>query len=482
MQPSGGTLLPPVSEPSGLAALSLVTLISGAALSGSASLSAVLVAIGLALGAWPVVVTRGDLIVRVTALVGFVWVLYGAMVGSLPDWTDVGRVEDWATTEGRILVSLATIMIASAVRSRSALRWLLVSACVVVTVVHVVALVIYFARWSPPEFPIEVRRLFFGLSSSHHVVSFLSVVVALISLGTGRLMDAKLRWSVLAVALASIFLAGSRTALLGVLAGAVVIAVYRFERRRLWQVLAVGVVALAALVATNDRFRTTAGSLVDPEFFSAAADSFTSADGDVARERSDSEAEANILLRLSFWGEAADHIVDSPIVGMGAFRQNDANWTFSGTPGFVYLATGGDDVFNDSEPHNVILYLLIEVGIVGLLLFSAPYVIAWRRTTSRDAPDDDSGATADDATGDTTTEGAATDHSVVEHVERPDRTTCAVLTRSTIAASLAMSMVSSGVLAAGLGVIANAVIFAGAAVAMTTGLPISDPLPEEVDA
>lgn len=440
------TGLPPITQPGSVAAAALVSMVAGAALSGSNAVSAALVGIGLVAGAWPVWTVRHDPIVRIVLVTAVAWVLYGAIVGSLPRLDRPRQLERWATTEGRVLVALATTAIATAVATARQLRWLLAVACGVVTVLHTLALLIYITGVDVPVFPIQLRDLFFGFASSHHVVAFLSTGVALVVLAVPDAVSGRWRWYVLGVSLVSIVLSGSRTSLLGLVAGAVVIAWYRVGRRRFWQVCVVGLVALAAIVGVSDRFRTTARSAVDPDFLRSAYDVFTSGDADLARERSSSEAEANALLRISYWGDAMQDVFNSPVVGMGAFRQNDEQLEFSGVRGIVYVATDGRNRFNDSEPHNVVVYLLQETGLVGLALYSAPYVLAWRRVGVRPEPDDEPD---DEPDGDglDTAAGRRT------------------LVRAGVVGAAAMSMVSSGVLATGLGVIANSIVFATAAVA-----------------
>jgi hypothetical protein len=431
-------------------------MIAGATLSGSNGLSAALVGLGLVGGIWPVWTVRNDPIVRLVVIAAIAWLVYGAIVGSLPRLDRLRQIERWATTEGRILVALATTAIASAVTTVRQLRWVLAAACAIVTVLHTIALAIYVAGVDVPVFAIELRGLFFGFASSHHVVAFLSAGVALVVLAVPDVARGWWRWTTLAIALASIVLSGSRTSLLGLVAGAVVIAWYRVGRRQFWQVCAVGVVALLAIVAMSDRFRTTARSAVDPDFLRSAYDVFVAGDSELAVARSSSEAEANALLRLSYWGEAAQDVVNSPVVGMGAFRQNDERLEFSGVSGVVLVATDGRNRFNDSEPHNVVLYLLQETGIAGLALYSAPYVLAWRRVGARRDPGVEP---------DTESESELE----IDHEGRPVGLETPVgrraLARGGIAGAAAMSMVSSGVLATGLGVIANTVIFGTAAVA-----------------
>ena len=46
----------------------------------------------------------------------------------------------------------------------------------------------------------------------------------------------------------------------------------------------------------------------------------------------------------------------------------------------MWVATDGERVHNDAEPHNQVLYLLSETGVVGLFAYATPFVLAWRWT------------------------------------------------------------------------------------------------------
>ncbi|WP_166657405.1 O-antigen ligase family protein [Ilumatobacter fluminis] len=425
-------------SPSSLAAIALVVLVVAATISDADALSAFLVAVGLLVGAWPAWTMRRDRIVIVAGTIVATWLVYGLIVGSLPSPNSTGDVADWASTEGRVLVVVATIAIASAVTSIVDLRWTGRSIVLAVTAAHVLAFVAFGAGSSLPGFRVDLNGLFMGLSSSHHVVGFVAVGVLMIVLSCPSWFVSWQQAVAGLVALASIVAAGSRTSLLALLCGGAVIAWRRLDRRRF--VIAVVIVALlgAALVASSARFRTTVDVMTRPEFPSEVWRSFTNGGTQGIRDMSDSAPEANILLRVALWGVAAEDFVDSPIVGIGVFRQNDDDLAFEGVRHVVFVATSGENRFGDDEPHNVLLFLGQEVGVLGVALYATPYMMAWRRTRRRDEGPDDGGVVG------------------LDEVR--------LLTRATIVMAFAGSMVSSGVLATGLGLVSNAMIFAAAAV------------------
>ena len=158
---------------------------------------------------------------------------------------------------------------------------------------------------------------------------------------------------------------------------------------------------------------------------------FTTGSRERARELSKNEADANILIRFALWGQAMDQFESSPIVGIGRFRVNDRDLEFRGTEGLVWVATGGDRFHNDDEPHNQLLYLLAETGVVGLLAYATPFVFAWRWTRRRP-------------------NGAAGDEQ------------WRMLSRVSLLYAVIVGLVSSGTMGTGLGLI-TAVLYFGAA-------------------
>lgn len=423
---------------SSMAAIALVLLVVASTVSDADLLSAILVAVALMLGVRPVWTHRRDPIVIVSSSIIVVWFGYGLLVGSLPSPTAIGDVVDWASTEGRVLAVVASIAIASAVTGFADLRWAGRSIVLAVTVAHVVAFVAFVAGVSPPGFRVDLGGLFMGLSSSHHVVGFVAVGVLMIVLSCPSWF---LPWQQVVagfVAIASIIAAGSRTSLLALVCGGAMIAWRRLDRRQF--VFALVAVALlgGAIVASSARFRTTVDVMTRREFASEVWRSFTNGGTQGIRDMSDSAPEANILLRVALWGVAAEGFVDSPIVGIGVFRQNDEELGYTGVRHVLFVASSGVDRFGDDEPHNVLLFLGQEVGLVGIVLFATPYVMAWRRTRGSAGRSDDVG------------------HDDLDEVR--------LLARATIVMAFAGSMVSSGVLATGLGLVSNAMIFAAAAV------------------
>jgi len=130
----------------------------------------------------------------------------------------------------------------------------------------------------------------------------------------------------------------------------------------------------------------------------------------------------------------------SPIVGIGRFRVNDADLRFSGAQGWLWVATGGERVHSDNEPHNQVLYLLSETGVVGLIAYATPFAWAWRWT--RRDPDGVDGADGDEQ--------------------------WRLLSRVSLLYAVIVSLVSSGTMGTGLGLIA-ALLYFGAGRAYVLG-------------
>jgi O-antigen ligase len=101
----------------------------------------------------------------------------------------------------------------------------------------------------------------------------------------------------------------------------------------------------------------------------------------------------NIEDRLNYWERAVEWTLASPAVGGGAFRFNDADLTFSGVRGVVYVATDGERRFDAGQAHNVYLHVAAETGLLGAVAFFAPWgwtcvVLARRRPTKEPSPGD----------------------------------------------------------------------------------------------
>ena len=258
-------------------------------------------------------------------------------------------------------------------------------------------------------------------------------------------------WVPVAVAMVSIGASGSWSALIGALAGGVLIAIHRLGGRRAILV-GVAIAVLGAGYVGEQRTIPHDGRRGD------AAGVRVGGEGGVGRVPTRGNPGRHVELgrrgehpqpHPGSGGSCGDGFANSPLIGIGVFRQNDAELGFSGPRGMVYLATSGDRVFNDSEPHNVVFFLLQEVGVAGLLLVGAPYAVAWRSCRDDEPPriGQPAGDTDDDP-----------GRPVVAAMAF-DPETAALLVKSMILLAIAISMVSSGLLATGLGLAANAVIF-----------------------
>lgn len=83
--------------------------------------------------------------------------------------------------------------------------------------------------------------------------------------------------------------------------------------------------------------------------------------------------ETSIGSRLHFWKRSAQWMAQHPLLGAGT----------GGWPEAFYAATEGDDAFmhnrDRDHPHNEYVHLTVQLGPLGLLLFVALLVVAFRR-------------------------------------------------------------------------------------------------------
>lgn len=469
-----------------------VLLVAAAALSGSDVLSALLAAVAVMAGARPVVTNlRRDLVTQLASIVALVWLLYAAVVGSLPSPSAPGEVADWAANEGRALLALYAIAIGAAIRSSAVCAILLRRMVLVVASTLVVGLLSHWSNVSPPLFDDRQRRLFHGLTSSHHVAGFLGAAMVLVVVAFPRLLPRNARIGVVALGVVAIALAGSRSSLVGLAAGVVVVLAHLLDRRR-FVVVVTGLTVLALLVMIPvPRFRQTIEIVVRPEFVSDAVQSFESGTRQQAVRLSDSTVEANMLIRFALWGEQIDVIRSSPLVGIGRFRGNDDELRLWGVDGVFYVAIDGERS-PLGQPHNMYLYLLGETGIVGLLVFMTPYAVAVARTRRRsdspllgpavdardvDAPDVHAGdehAESDAAKepAEPTDDPAGGPEAVVtvgwtywsaaEASDVVDPRTWRALSRGGLAVGLTIGLFSAALMTTGLGLVVNLIVFGAA--------------------
>lgn len=365
-------------------AVSMALLVASAATSGVGPLSAVCGVLGIALAVPAGLAARSDRIAQVVAGLGAVWVVYGWLVGGTPSGS-IGAVRAWIETEGRSLVVLGLIVSTRGLRRRATLVRGVQMIIAVVLATMAMALVLFLAGVGR----VGGGDLFVGFTSSHHVPGFLACVAIIMLVVDPALVP--IRWMRIA-AFAVLFVAavasGSRTSMFAAVVAVATVVVVRRGFRSLLVPALVGLLLVGLAFAGSTRLRQTGELVVTGELFVDGFEAFTTADSRRAVELSDSEAEANILIRFALWGEAIDQFSTSPIIGIGRYRVNDREPEVSGIDGFVALVTdAGDKRHDDEEPHNMYLYLLAETGVLGLLWGMAPFWMVWRDTR----PDPDVG-------------------------------------------------------------------------------------------
>lgn len=473
-----------------------VLLVAAAALSGSDLLSTLSAAAAVVLGAWPIAVRfRRCIPTQLACGIAAFWLVYAAVLGSLPPLGDAGAVADWASAEGRAFLALYAIAVGASFTSRRSVSDLVGWIVAAVAVSLVVGLVSHWFHVGPPPFDHRSRRLFHGLTSSHHVSGFLGAGLVVIVAAVPGLFRRWVRVATLLIGVLAIALAGSRSSLVGLGVGIVVVLAHLLDRRRAVLVVVAMTAAAALVLLPVPRFRQTVEIVTRPEFLSDVAAAFDDGTKQGARQLSDSEAEANMLIRFALWGEEFDVIRSSPLVGIGRFRGNDDEVELRGVDGLVYVAVDGvRSPFG--QPHNMYLLLLGETGIVGLLLFASPYVVAVRRTRrasiAATAPVDDSDGDGDEDD-DAHDDGAAIDRDGTtplpatmswsywtgpEVAGPPEPAGWRALSRGSLAVGLTIGFFSASLMTTGLGLILNLLVF-GAAAAYTDAVAAAGPVDGE---
>ncbi|MFK7919136.1 MAG: O-antigen ligase family protein [Ilumatobacter sp.] len=364
----------------------VISFVLAASLSDVTLLSVAGVAIGILALLIPVFVARHHPVTRSAVIILGLWILSALVAQSLPGFGDGGAIRAWAETEGRALVVIGVMAAMPGLRAVRTFERLMRLSVAVISASVAVALVLHVVR---NEF--GQNSTFSGLTSSHHVIGYLTAtsIVALIALP--QLFPSTTVRLVLGCILGNgLLLSGSRAALAACLFGILVVVWQTQNRRVLLMAAGSLIVMLIGAVAVSDRIQDTAEIFSSTEFFRDARTAYEDGTTDRARSLSNNEARTNILIRFALWGNAADQFTSSPLIGIGRFRTNDTDLEFSGIENVAYVATSGDSLFNDAQPHNQVIHLLVETGAIGTLAVCVPFVIAWRRSSgsSRDgAPD-----------------------------------------------------------------------------------------------
>lgn len=99
----------------------------------------------------------------------------------------------------------------------------------------------------------------------------------------------------------------------------------------------------------------------------------------------------NLQTRFAQWTYASKTFLESPVIGSGFGRFNDHKLVWRGVPHLVYLAAQGEREYSEQlrfeqgrivslgNTHNSYLQMLSELGVLGLVLLVALWVMMFRR-------------------------------------------------------------------------------------------------------
>ena len=444
-----------------------VLFVAACSLSGSDLVSSTLVSGAIIGGLRPV--TRrftGCVPSQLVAAIAVFWLIFGLLVGSLPSPMDPGAVFRWGSTEGRSLLALFAIAVGASFRSERAVVTMLRSIVFVISLSLVIGFVSHVFHVGPPLYEHRPRKLFHGLTSSHHVPGFLGASVVLIVASLPRQFSLRTRLVAVLVGLVAVGWSASRTSLAALAVALIVLFAHLLSRRRLCLAIAAVVCVSAALVPVVPRFRQTIEIVTRPEFASEVVSSFETGTMRNARRLSDSGVEANILLRFAMWGAEFDDVRRSPLLGLGRFRGDDVETQLFGRDGFVVVALDGERRHSHAQPHNMYLYLLGETGLTGLAVFSTPYVWAVSRSRQRTRRSD-VGRAKDDPSPEIVDGPAVSPFGLVHWVaprtdHGPNRDSWRALARAMLVFGLVAALTSAGLLTTGLGLVVNLAVFGAA--------------------
>lgn len=309
--------------------------------------------------------------------------LLGAAVGASPS---PGELTQFLGFEGRPFVSYAPLLALATMRTTMGD---LARVRAVMQMAVVVGGALYLAGVVGLHAGIGVRN-FHGLTSSHHASGMLFATCALVLLVWGRSGSIVDR----ATGIASIGLTvatGSRTSLIGLLFAGLYLTISTRDLSRRVRTIAVIAACVVLALILSGRVSSTVASLGSSQFTSAAIDEFSEGDtadtGKVLGSHAPNRGTLNVLKRVGVWRGGIDEFVRSPIVGIGSWRLNDTNRSYTGVPGLIYLAHDAESVHSQGfGAHNALIQIAAETGVIGLLLFAGLWWALLRRIRRSSAP------------------------------------------------------------------------------------------------
>lgn len=306
--------------------------------------------------------------------------LFGMAVGAGPAHaSDLGR---FVSYDGRVFVAFLPFLAYGTIRTvhadlellRRLLRWTVVANLALFAggLLHVVPGVVH-------------KGHYYGFTSSHHVPGlFFGVVAVLLGAApsSARLVSDRV------FALGAVLLvggSGSRTSAVGLLLAAIYL-VWSAPDLRV-RVRGVVVVVFGVIVALllSGRLLSTVEFIGSSDFVGSASTEFSQADqvdtGKQLNSASPGDAAlSNVLIRFGVWRAGIDEFTRSPLIGIGSWRLDDGDRTYTGVTGLADVATGGTAIHDGGfGAHNLVLQTLAENGIVGLVLLVGPWSLLVRR-------------------------------------------------------------------------------------------------------
>ena len=306
--------------------------------------------------------------------------IWGLAVGAGPD--SASGLARFVSFDGRVFVAFLPFLAYGTVRTnhadlerlRQLLRWTVTAslALYVGGLLHVVPGVVQ-------------RGHFYGFTSSHHVPGlFFGVVAVLLGVSptAGRpVLDRG--FAVAAVVLVGA--SGSRTSAVGLLLAAIYLVWSAPDLRVRVRGVVIVVSGLILALLLSGRLLTTVEFLASSDFVGSATTEFAQADQAETGKQLDTAspgdaALSNVLIRFGVWRAGIDEFARSPVVGIGSWRLNDPERTYTGVTGVVDVSTGGTAVHDGGfGAHNLVLQTLAENGLVGLALLAWPWRLSVRR-------------------------------------------------------------------------------------------------------
>lgn len=308
------------------------------------------------------------------------WVTSGLLTGGL-------HLADFGSTlfyqgEGRVFILYAPLLLSGVYRiGRDDLELLFATAkwlAIATAFLFLIWLVAHPAILSAPT-----HRHFWGFSTSHHGSGAFAGALATFFVIRGALTKDRRLLILGVLPLFAVAASASRTSMVG-LAGAMLwLVLHNAFRRRAPVVLAfVAIVVAFSFYLTPDSW-SRVQRLFSEQTLHAVVETAEVSNWEPGQDKSEEmqgTGEYNALVRVLHWGFSVRRIYDSPLVGIGFTRYNDLGLQYAGVKHVVYMAVGARErQISPATAHNSYLYVMTELGIIGLVAMLEIWWTLYRR-------------------------------------------------------------------------------------------------------